>query len=216
VTPVSAAVSPRLLGAALLGLSVALSACRDDGKPVPVSPALDALLHEKADPKVALLIRNNLPSLFAALVVFRSDAFLTGSALLDRRNIPVLDAFGKAAILALNAPDVPFLLHEDEVKRVWYLARPEVLARIHPSLELEILRRFSEGRESEPLSVLARFRRPLAEAERAFLKAAGFHLEVEAGPVCLVTGPAAALPRLFEDDRIVFYEGASATRTMER
>lgn len=176
---------------------------------MPLTPEFEALLREKADEKIGVIIRGNLPALFAGLVVFRSDAFVHQSAMLDRRNLPVLDAFGNAAMILLNAPDVPALLAEKEVKKVYYLCRQAVLPRIHPALEIEILRRFAAGKENEPIVLLLRFREAPGQRDRGVLSAAGFETAFEAGPVLSVRGPASALPRLLEYDRIVFFEGAA-------
>jgi len=200
-----------ILAAALL---VLLPACRED-RPKPVlTPADEALLAEKADGKIGIIIRENLPSLFAGLVVFRSDVFLSQSAMLDERGISVLNAYGKAAILLLNSPDIPMLLRQDSVKKIYYLSRQGPLARFHPAFEMDVLRRFGEGKESDPATFMIRFRELPGEGDAKVVEAAGFRIDTRAGPVWVVTGPLTSLPRLMENDRIIFYEGASKARTM--
>ena len=49
----------------------------------------------------------NLPALFAGVVVFRSDAFVFQSRMLDQANLSVLNMFGNTAILLLNSFDIP-------------------------------------------------------------------------------------------------------------
>ncbi|MCL5966616.1 MAG: hypothetical protein M1550_05355 [Deltaproteobacteria bacterium] len=193
----------------LLVLALLLTACRNDRKPVALTPESDALLRKKADEKIGLIIRRNLPALFAGLVVFRSDAFLYQSARLDRDNLPVLDAFGNAAIVLLNAPDIPLLLQEDSVKKVYYYCRQAVLPRIHPTLELDILRRFGEGKEQDPVTLLVRFREPPQERDAKTLEAAGFTVGERGTMTWAVKGPATAFPRLLENDGIIFVESAS-------
>lgn len=203
----------RLLLAAA-ALILLLPSCKEERAKPNLSPADETLLSEKADGKIGVIIRENLPSLFAGLVVFRSDVFLSQSAMLDERGLSVLNAFGNAAIVLLNSPDIILLLKEDAVKKVYYLSRQGPLARFHPAFEMEMLRRFGEGKEEEPVSFLIRFREaPDAKDEEA-VTASGFRVDVKTGPVWAVTGPLTSLPRLLENDRILFYEGASKARTM--
>lgn len=199
----------------LLALSLMLfPSCKEERPNPKLTPADEALLAEKADGKIGIILRENLASLFAGLVVFRSDVFLSQSAMLDERGISVLNAFGNAAILLLNSPDIPVLLREESVKKVYYLSRQGPLARFHPAFEMDVLRRFGEGREEEPASFLIRFRDAPGEGDSKAVEAAGFRVDTRAGMVWVVTGPMASLPRLMENDRIIFYEGASKARTM--
>lgn len=198
----------------LAALLVLLPSCKEDRPKPALSPADEALLAEKADGKIGIIIRENLPSLFAGLVVFRSDVFLSQSAMLDERGISVLNAFGNAAILLLNSPDIPMLLRLDAVKKIYYLSRQGPLARFHPAFEMEVLRRFGEGKEAEPVPFLIRFREPPDERDARAVEAAGFRIDTRTGAVWVVTGPLTSLPRLMENDRIIFYEGASKARTM--
>ncbi|NNF84734.1 MAG: hypothetical protein HKM29_06205, partial [Deltaproteobacteria bacterium] len=85
-----------LLFAVLLALLV--SACKEEQLRPELTAEDEAILALKADVKIAMIIRENLPALFAGIVVFRSDVFLSQSAMLDRRELPVLDSFGNAAI----------------------------------------------------------------------------------------------------------------------
>ncbi len=201
-----------LLAAALFALVA--PACKED-RPTPVLTAEDeALLSMKAGPKIEVIIRENLPALFAGIVVFRSDVFLSQSAMLDQREISVLDSFENTAILLLNSPDLPPLLKEKSVRKVYYLCRQGPLARIHPAFLMGILKTFGEGKEKEPSDFLIRFRDMPEEKEAQFVEAAGFSIRSRGGLVWSVTGPLTSLPRLLEDDRIIYYEGASKARTM--
>lgn len=202
-----------ILFLALLLLLV-LPACREDRTRSRLTAEEEAILREKGDEKIGMIIRENLPALFAGLVVFRSDAFLTQSGMLDRHELSVLDSFGNAAIVLLNSPDIPPLLKEPSVRKIYYLCRQGPLARIHPAFLMEILRRFGEGKEAAPVDFLVRFREAPGEKEEQFVEAAGFTISARAGVVWSLTGPLTSLPRLLEDDRILFYEGASKTRTM--
>lgn len=201
---------PVLLAAALL----LLPACREERARPELTPQVEALIARKADAKIGTILRGNLPSLFAGLVVFRSDAFLSQSAMLEARELSVLNAFGNAAIVLLRKADIPPLLQEESVKKIHYLCRREALARLHPAFEMEVLRRFGEGKEQEPVSFFLRFREPPTEADRQAVEAAGFRATARTGFVWTVEGPLSGLPRLLENDRIIFFEGASKARTM--
>lgn len=201
-----------LVCAALFALLA--SACREE-RPIPVlTPEDEAVLALKADDKIGLIIRENLPALFAGIVVFQSDVFLSQSAMLDQREIPVLDSFENAAILLLNSPDIPPLLKEKSVRKIYYLCRQGPLSRIHPAFLIGILKSFGQGKESTPSHLLVRFRDMPQAKEQQLVEAAGFSIQSRAGLVWSLTGPLTSLPRLLEDDRIIFYEGASKARTM--
>lgn len=201
-----------LLFLALFALFV--PACKEE-RPLPVLTAEDeAILASKADEKVGLIIRENLPALFAGIVVFESDVFLSQSAMLEQRELPVLDSFENTAILLLNSPDIPPLLKEKSVRKIYYLCRQGPLARIHPAFLMGILKTFGQGKESAPSHLLVRFRDMPREKEQQFVEAAGFSIHSRAGFVWSLTGPLISLPRLLEDDRIIYYEGASKARTM--
>lgn len=196
--------------AAILFLALAFFAgCREDKPRVELSPPEKELLRTKADEKIGLIITGNLPSLFAGLVVFKSDAFLHQSRMIDQANISVLNTFGNSAILLLNSPDIIPMLKEPSVRKVYYLCRQGALARLDSSFELDMLRRFGDGKEDQPVSFLVRFRDPPDEKDDKFLKAAGFTVRDRAGYVAAVSGPLRLLPRLLENDRILNYEYAS-------
>jgi hypothetical protein len=201
-----------LLCAALFALLV--SACKEERLRPELTAEDEAILALKADEKIGLIIRENLPALFAGIVVFRSDVFLSHSAMLDRRELPVLDSFGNAAVILLNSPDIPPLLKEKSVRKIYYLCRQGPLARLHPAFLMGILKTFGEGKESVPSHLLVRFRDMPQEKEEQFVEAAGFSIQSRAGFVWSLSGPLTSLPRLLEDDRILFYEGASKARTM--
>lgn len=203
---------PILLFATLFVLL--LPACKEDRATPRLTEPEEAILTEKADEKIGLIIRQNLPALFAGIVVFRSDVFLSQSEMLARRELSVLDSFGNAAVILLNSPDIPPLLKETSVRKIFFLCRQGPLARLHPAFLMEVLKAFGEGKEREPHPLLIRFRDPPQEKEERFVEAAGFSVASRAGLVWALSGPLTSLPRLLEDDRILFYEGASKARTM--
>ncbi|MGB6410891.1 MAG: hypothetical protein WBF16_06795 [Candidatus Deferrimicrobiaceae bacterium] len=201
-----------LLFAVLLALLV--SACKEERLRPELTAEDEATLALKTDKKIELIIRENLPALFAGIVVFRSDVFLSQAAMLDKRELAVLDSFGNAAIVLINSPDIPPLLKEKSVRKIYYLCRQGPLARVHPAFLMEVLKTFGEGKENVPSHLLIRFRDMPQEKEMQFVEAAGFTIESRAGFVWSLTGPLTSLTHLLENDRIIFYEGASKARTM--
>ncbi len=205
----------RRLAVLLLSACLALPAgCREEKPPVVLSAADNAVLEQKADGKLGIVIRENLPALFAAVVVFRSDVFLSQSYMLDQAGISVLNSFGNTAILLLNSPNILPLLRMDSVARMYYLCRQGSLARLHPSFEIEMLRRFGAGKEKEPVPVTIRFREAPTENDARVLEAAGYTIQSRTGVVWSISGPLTSLPRLLENERIIYYESASKLRPM--
>jgi hypothetical protein len=186
---------------------------KEDKPKVELSPEEKELLRAKADEKTGIIIAENLPALFAGVVVFDSDAFVSQSGMLDRANLSVLNMFGNTAILLLNSPDIPPLLKERSVKKIFYLCRQGALVRLDPSFEMDMMRRFGDGKEDEKIDFLIRFRDPPDEKDAKLVEAAGFTVRSRTGLVWVVWGPLRHLPRLLESDRIVFYESASKART---
>lgn len=203
----------RILLCAVL-LTLLVSACKEERLRPELSAEDEAILALKTDKKIELIIRENLPALFAGIVVFRSDVFLTQSAMLDRRELAVLDSFENTAIILLNSPDIPPLLKEKSVRKIYYLCRQGPLARLHPAFLMGIMKTFGEGKENMPSHLLVRFRDVPTEKDTQFVEAAGFSIDSRAGYVWSLTGPLTSLPRLLENDRILFYEGASKAGKM--
>jgi hypothetical protein len=203
----------RKLAALLLVASLLLPGCKEEKPPVELTSAEKELLRTKADEKIGIIITENLPALFAGMVVFSSDAFVSQSHMLDQANISVLNMFGNTAILLLNSRDIPFLLKEQSVKKIFYLCRQGALVRLDPPFEMDTMRRFGEGKEDEPVPFFLRFREPPDEKDEKLVKAAGFTVQARTGLIWVVEGPLRGLPRLLESDRIIYYESASKVRT---
>lgn len=197
----------------LLFAALCIPACNEDREKVTLSAEDNAILREKADEKIGIIVRENLPALFAGVVVFGTDAFLSQSAMLDRANISVLNMYGKTAILLLNSPDIPFLLKDPTVKKVYYLCRQGGLARLDTPFEMDLMRRFEKGLDAEPFPLLVRYREIPEKKDEDLLRAAGFTVRSKAGAVWVVEGPPRFLYRLLESDRIIYYEGASKVLT---
>jgi len=203
----------RRLAALLFIAVIFLAGCKEEKPRVELTPADKELLRTKADEKIGIIITENLPALFAGVVVFGSDAFVSQSHRLDQANLSVLNMFGNAAILLLNSPDIPPLLKEPSVKKIHYLCRQGALPRLDPAFEMDVMRRFGEGKETEPVALFIRFREPPGEKDEKLVEAAGFTVQTRAGTVWVVTGPLRYLARLLESDRIIYYEAASKART---
>ncbi len=203
----------RLAAVLFVASLLIITGCKEEKPPVALTPAEKELLRTKADEKIGIIVTENLPSLFAGLVVFRSNAFVSQSHMLDQANISVLNMFGDTAILLLNSRDVPFMLKEESVKKIFYLCRQGALVRLDPSFEMDIMRRFGQGKEDEPVDFFIRFREPPGEKDEKLLEAAKFAVQARTGLVWVVSGPLRNLPRLLESDRIIYYESASKVRT---
>ena len=128
-------------------------------------------------------------------MLYEVITFLSESAMLNERGISVLNAFGNAAILLLNSPDVPMLLRQESVVKVYYLSRQGPLARFHPAFEMDLLRRFGEGKEADPIPFMIRFRDLPDERDVRAVEAAGFRIDTRTGVVWVVTGPLTSFPR---------------------
>jgi hypothetical protein len=143
------------------------------------------------------------------VVVFDSDAFVYQSRMLDQANLSVLNMFGNTAILLLNSPDIPPLLKERSVKKIYYLCRQGGLVRLDPSFEMDVMRLFGEGKGDASIDFLIRFRDAPDEKDEELVEAAGFTVRSRTGSVWTVTGPLRHLPRLLESDRINSFGNAS-------
>lgn len=203
----------RRLAAFLLIAFLLPPGCKEEKPKVLLTAEDNAILQKKADEKIGLIITQNLPALFAGVVVFSSDAFMYQSQMLDRANISVLNVYGNAAILLLNSPDIPPLLKEPSVKKIHYLCRQAGLARLDPAFEMNLMRRFGEGQGDDPFTLLIRFREPPDEKDETLIEGAGFTIMDRTGLVWTVDGPTASLYRLLESDRIIYYEKASRVLT---
>lgn len=204
-----------------LAVSLLLPACKEEKAEKPVlAPEDKELLRAKGDEKIGLIITENLPALFAGVVAFDRDAFAYQSYMLDQANISVLNVFGKAAILLLNSPNIPPLLREKSVRKIHYLCLQGALARLGTTFEMELMRRFGEGKEGQPITFMIQFKESPDEKDRKggkdtkLVEGAGFTIHGKAGLVWTLEGPLTSVYRLLEYDGIVSYEMASKTKKM--
>lgn len=193
-------------------LAVVLAACREER--IKLAPQTEELLRTKADARIASLIAQPDAPRFAAIAVFRADVFLYQSELLERLNVTVLDARDNVAVLLLDNEVTAPLLAEPSVRKVRYLCAPMLLARFHPQFLMDMLRRFGSDRENEPVPFFVRFREPPTDKDVKAVQEAGYAVSAREGSVLVVSGPLTGLPRLLENNEIVYYEGASKLRMM--
>jgi len=180
------------------------------------SPPDEALLNAKADPRLQqeAVAGGNEP--FAAIAVYRNDVFLNQSEALGRSSLTVLNEMGRTAILLLSPGQVVPLLKDPSLRKAAWFGPQGLLARLDPSLEMDLLARFGAGTEDRDVNLLLRFDDVGGAKEERHVAAAGFRVVTKAGPTWVVAGPMSGLPNLLENDGIIYLEGASQGRTMPR
>ena len=201
----------RPVTAALLVLSAAFlsGGCPAGGGRAVLPPAEEELLLAKGGPRLLAVVQEGGKEPVAALAVFRGDVFMRHSAMLERSSIPLLNELGNAAILLLRPDQVLPLLKAPEVQRIAWFGPRARLARLDPSLELDVMARFGDGSEGKDRPLLLRLKDVPGEAEERSVAAAGYRVVTRAGPNLVVTGPFTGLPELLENDRIIYIEQAS-------
>lgn len=199
----------RSLPVALAALLL-LAGCREEGGNAVLSAADNALLSDKADPRIARLVREGSTDPFAGIAVFPGNAFLTQAEALERMEIPALNSFGNVATLLLRPPQVLPLLRSPSVQRLYYLSSQGALARFHPAFEMTVLGRFGRGKEKEEFAFDIRFREAPTETDTETVERAGFAVVAREGYVWTVRGPLSEIGRLFDHDAILFYDHATS------
>ena len=116
---------------------------------------------------------------------------------------------GRTAILLLSPGQIVPLLKDPSLRKAFWFGPQGLLARLDPSLELDMLTRFGEGTEERDVSLLLRFVDVGGAEEERRVVAAGFRVVTKAGPNWIATGPMTGLPKLLESDRINYIEKAS-------
>jgi hypothetical protein len=173
------------------------------------SPADADLLGAKADPRLRKEAETVGTEPFAAIAVYRNDVFLHQSEALGKSSLTVLNEMGRAAILLLSSAQIVPLLKDPSVRKAAWIGPQGLLARLDPSLELDLLARFGDGTEDRDVNLLLRFVDVGGAKEEQHVVAAGFRVVTKAGPNWVVAGPMSGLPRLLESDRIIYIEKAS-------
>ena len=180
------------------------------------SPPDEELLRAKADPRLRKEAETGGTGPFAAIVVYRNDVFLDQSGALGRSSLTVLNEMGRAAILLLYPGQIVPLLKDPSLRKAAWFGPQGLLARVEPTLELDLLARFGAGTEDRDVDLLLRLMDAGGEKEERHVVGAGFRVVTRAGPSWVVTGPMSGIPKLLESDRIIYIEGASQVRTMPR
>jgi hypothetical protein len=173
------------------------------------SPADADLLGAKADPRLRKEAETVGSEPFAAIAVYRNDVFLHQSEALGKSSLTVLNEMGRAAILLLSSAQIVPLLKDPSVRKAAWIGPQGLLARLDPSLELDLLARFGDGTEDRDVNLLLRFVDVGGAKEERHVVAAGFRVVTKAGPNWVVAGPMSGLPGLLESDRIIYIEKAS-------
>lgn len=207
----------RLLYIFLLALCVPLaSGCLSGEKRRTFSPPDEELLRVKADSRLRKEAETGGSEPFAAIAVYRNDVFLDQSEALGRASLTVLNEMGNTVILLLSPAQVVPLLKDPSIRKASWFGPQGLLARLEPSLELDMLARFGAGTEDRDVNLLLRFVDVGGAEEERHVADAGYRVVTRAGPTWVVAGPMSGLPKLLESDRIIYVEGASSTRTMPR
>jgi hypothetical protein len=195
-----------LLLAAFLPLA---SGCLSAEKRPTLSPADEELLGAKADPRLRKEAETGGSEPFAAIAVYRNDVFLHQSEALGESSLTVLNEMGSTVILLLSSGQIVPLLKEPSLRKAAWIGPQGRLARLDPSLELDLLARFGAGTEGREVNLLVRLVDAGGAGEERQISAAGFRVGTKAGPNWVVTGPMSGLPKLLEIDRIIYIEKAS-------
>ena len=193
---------------ALLLFTAALLLAGCVGATTPYIPTKeeDALFEAKADRMIYEFVcrGENVP--FVVTAVFKNDVFLSQSAALEQSFIPVLSGLGNAAFLRVKPGELLELLKNPSLKQVTWFGSQGLLVRLDPSLELDMLDRFSKGTESNPLTILARYRSDPRASEENGVKAAGFKILSKSGPILIIQGPMSGIPKILDNDWLVSVE----------
>jgi len=174
-----------------------------------LSPADEELLATKADPRLRKEAETVGTDQFAAIAVYRNDIFLHHSEALGKSSLTVLNEMGRAAILLLSPGQIVPLLKDPSLQKAAWIGPQGLLARLDPSLELDLLSRFGAGTEDRDVNLLLRLVDVGGAGEERSVVAAGFRVVTKAGPNWVVTGPMTGIPKLLEYDRINYIEKAS-------
>jgi hypothetical protein len=200
----------RLLSLLLLAVFLPLApGCLFVEKRPTFSAPDEELLRAKADPRLRKEAERGGTEPFAAIAVFRNDVFLDQSEALGRSSLPVLNEMGNTAILLLASGQIVPLLKDPSLRKAAWFGPQRLLARLDPSLELDMLTRFGAGTEEREVNLLLRFLDVGGAEEDRHVVAAGFRVVTRAGPTWVVGGPMSGLPKLLESDRIIYIEKAS-------
>jgi hypothetical protein len=186
-----------------------VSGCLSGEKRPTFSPPDEELLRAKADPRLRKEAEKGGTEKFAAIAVYRNDVFLNQSEALERSSLTVLNKMGRTAILLLSPGQIVPLLKDPSLRKAAWFGPQRLLARLDPSLELDMMSRYGAGTEDRDVDLLLRFVDVGGADEERHVAASGFRVVTRAGPNWVVSGPIAGIPELLESDRIIYIEKAS-------
>ena len=186
-----------------------VSGCLFGEKRRTFSPPEEDLLRAKTAPRLREEAERGGSEPFAAIVVYNNDVFLEQSEALGRSSLTILNELGRTAILLLSPEQIVPLLKDPSLRKAVWFGPQGLLARLDPSLEMDLLTRFGTGAEDLDVNILLRFVDVGGAEEERHVVAAGFRVVTKAGPNWIVTGPMTGLPKLLESDRITYMEKAS-------
>jgi hypothetical protein len=193
----------RRLAPLLLAVFLPLvSGCLFGEKRPTLSPADEELLGTKADARLRKEAETGGSDPFAAIAVYRNDVFLHQSEALGKSSLTVLNEMGPTVILLLSPGQIVPLLKDPSLRKAAWIGPQGLLARLDPSLELDLLGRFGAGTEERDVNLLVRLLDVGGAVEERQISAAGFRVQTRAGPNW-------ALPKLLEIDRIIYIEKPS-------
>jgi len=204
----------RLLSLLLLAASLPAAGCLFGEKRRALSPEDAAIFREKADLRLLEEAETGGTDPFAVIAVFRGDVFLDRSESLQKSSLTVLNEMGNSAILLLRPGQIVPLLKDPSLRKLAWFGPQGLLARLDPSLELDMLSRYGAGTADRDADLLLRLVDVGGANEERHVTAAGFRIVARAGPTWVVSGPTAGIPKLLESDRIIYIEGASKARIM--
>ncbi len=170
---------------------------------------LELNLAKRGDPMLRKSLMANSPMPFAVIARFNSPIFPYQSELLADAGIPPVESTGSTTLLVATAREISGLFDSPSLLSIRFLGTQSSLARLHPQLEIELLRRFDEKKESLPIRLLVRFRFPPEKAESEAIAAAGFMIETRNGSSWEIRGALDRLPALLAIDEIIYLEIAS-------
>ncbi|MDO8739576.1 MAG: hypothetical protein Q7J17_11450 [Candidatus Deferrimicrobium sp.] len=185
-----------------------LSGCLFGEKRPTFSPPDEELLRTKADPRLRKEAETGGTEPFAAIAVYRNDVFLDQSEALGRSSLTVLNEFGRTVILLLSPGQIVPLLKDPSLRKAAWFGPQGLLARLDPSLEIDMMSRYGTGAEDRDVNLLLRLVDVGGAEEERHVIAAGFRVVTKTGPNRVVTGPMSGIPKLLESDRIIYIEKA--------
>jgi hypothetical protein len=198
---------------ALLLAGASTTGCPREPGRVVLSAQVEKSLVAKGDPLLKEALIRNSPLPFAVIARFDSPVFPEQSEFLADAGIPPVESTGSTALLVATAKEVTALFEARSLLSLRYLGSQASLSRLHPELEIALLRTFENRTETAPAGLLVRFRSPPDKREADAITAAGFLIETRSGIVWSIRGAMDRLPALLAIDEIIYVEAASKVRT---